>query len=130
MFQQGSDDAYVGAVIVHQTHRRKGMGRALVQHIIRQHGHNNVILDAIPMYENLYANLGFVTCDTTLLVTFDLSVSIDRNLPGDVYAFTGASLADVMTYDQTLHPYGYRAYLEKELTDEASYCIYTKVILL
>jgi predicted N-acetyltransferase YhbS len=59
----GNALAWVGMMMVHPAHRRKGIGSALlrccVDHL-RQRGVRSIKLDATPMGQPLYARIGFV----------------------------------------------------------------------
>ena len=54
--------AWIGMVLVHPDHRRRGVGRALLQHCIdhlRQLGVGSIKLDATPAGKQVYDGLGF-----------------------------------------------------------------------
>ncbi len=64
----GTALAWIGMLLVHPDHRRRGIGRALLEHCLdhlRDRGVRNIKLDATPLGEPLYASLGFQT-DWTL----------------------------------------------------------------
>jgi GNAT superfamily N-acetyltransferase len=58
----GTTLAWVGMVLVHPGHRRRGIGRALLEHCLdhlRRRGVQCVKLDATPLGETVYRSLGF-----------------------------------------------------------------------
>jgi ribosomal protein S18 acetylase RimI-like enzyme len=59
----GADLAWIGMVLVHRDRRRRGAGRALLQHCIaalRERGIRSIKLDATPLGLPLYHSLGFI----------------------------------------------------------------------
>ncbi len=62
--QYGTALAWIGMLLVHPDHRRRGIGRALLERALdhlRDRGVRTVKLDATPLGEPLYASLGFKT---------------------------------------------------------------------
>jgi len=60
----GPELAWVGMVLVHPEHRRRGIGRALLERCIthlREHGVRCIKLDATPAGKQVYDGLGFKT---------------------------------------------------------------------
>jgi GNAT superfamily N-acetyltransferase len=60
----GSELAWIGMVLVHPDHRRRGIGRALLNHCIaslRERGVRCIKLDATPAGRVVYDDLGFQT---------------------------------------------------------------------
>jgi GNAT superfamily N-acetyltransferase len=58
----GSTLAWIGMVLVHPEYRRRGIGRALLQHCLehlRQRGVRCIKLDATPLGRTVYRGLGF-----------------------------------------------------------------------
>jgi GNAT superfamily N-acetyltransferase len=58
----GTTLAWIGMVLVHPDHRRRGIGRALLEHCLdhlRRRGVQCVKLDATPLGEKVYRSLGF-----------------------------------------------------------------------
>jgi GNAT superfamily N-acetyltransferase len=58
-FSDGATGAYLTDVVVRGTHRRQGVGRAIVERLLAEIGPLKVVLHAEPHLHAFYASLGF-----------------------------------------------------------------------
>jgi GNAT superfamily N-acetyltransferase len=65
----GLDCAYIADVAVHPEHQGLGLGRALIEELVRlSGGHKKIILYANPGTEGFYARLGFYRMNTAMAI--------------------------------------------------------------
>jgi len=65
----GVDCAYICDIAVLPSHQGTGLGRQLVERLVRAaHGHRKIILYAVPGKEGFYEKLGFARMNTAMAI--------------------------------------------------------------
>jgi GNAT superfamily N-acetyltransferase len=73
----GLDCAYIADVAVHPAQQGRGLGRAMVERLVRRAaGHRKIILYANPGTEPFYAAIGFLPMNTAMSVWQDPAAAI------------------------------------------------------
>ena len=68
----GLDCAYIADVAVHPDHQGRGLGAAIIEHLVTAaEGHKKIILYANPGTESFYHKLGFLPMTTALAIWAD-----------------------------------------------------------
>jgi ribosomal protein S18 acetylase RimI-like enzyme len=80
----GADCAYICDVAVLPGHQGTGLGRAVVQELVRlSHGHKKIILYSVPGKEGFYKKLGFLRLLTAMAIFEDQAAAIRRGHLGE-----------------------------------------------
>jgi GNAT superfamily N-acetyltransferase len=75
----GADCAYLCDLAVLPSHQGTGLGKALVNELVRcAHGHKKIILYAVPGKEGFYRKFGFLRMLTAMAIFQDRSAAIAR----------------------------------------------------
>jgi ribosomal protein S18 acetylase RimI-like enzyme len=75
----GADCSYICDVAVTPSHQGTGLGKAVVQELIRRsEGHKKIILYSVPGKEGFYKKLGFLRMLTAMAIFQDRSAAIQR----------------------------------------------------
>lgn len=75
----GSDCSYIGDVAVMPSHRRIGLGKAVVAELVKlSNGHRKIILYIVPGTEGFYQKLGFLPLLTAMALFKDKAGAIKR----------------------------------------------------
>lgn len=75
----GADCAYICDVAVLPSHQGLGLGKALVQELMRlSQGHKKLILYSVPGKEGFYQKLGFLPMLTAMAIFQDQTWAIER----------------------------------------------------
>ena len=81
----GRDCAYLCDIAVHPTHQGRGLGKEIVQRLVRMSaGHRKIILYSVPGKEPFYASFGFRRMTTAMAIFAD-----------QARAFAAGYLADI-----------------------------------
>ncbi|KWV58800.1 GNAT family acetyltransferase [Bradyrhizobium macuxiense] len=81
----GRDCAYLCDIAVHPTHQGRGLGKEIVQRLVRlSAGHRKIILYSVPDREPFYASFGFRRMTTAMAIFAD-----------QAKAFAAGYLADI-----------------------------------
>ena len=75
----GADCSYICDVAVLPSHQSTGLGRAVVQELVRRsEGHKKIILYSVPGKEGFYKKLGFLRMLTAMAIFKDQAAAIQR----------------------------------------------------
>ena len=75
----GVDCAYLCDVAVLPSHQSTGLGKAVVQDLLRQcEGHKKIILYSVPGKEGFYKKLGFLRMLTAMAIFQDRAAALQR----------------------------------------------------
>jgi len=77
----GLDCSYICDVAVHPGHQGRGLGKAIVRHLVdSSRGHKKIILYAAPGVEPFYHGLGFLRMNTAMAIWQDPARAIESGL--------------------------------------------------
>jgi GNAT superfamily N-acetyltransferase len=77
----GLDCAYIADVAIHPEHQGRGLGKAIVAHLMeRSRGHKKIILYANPGTEGFYSALGFLRMNTAMAIWQDPPAAVASGL--------------------------------------------------
>jgi ribosomal protein S18 acetylase RimI-like enzyme len=77
----GIDTAYIADVAVHPQHQGRGLGKAIIRHLVALcEGHKKIILYANPGLEGFYRELGFLHMTTAMGMWRDQAGAIESGL--------------------------------------------------
>ena len=77
----GLDCAYIADVAVHPGHQGRGLGKAIIRHLVdSSRGHKKIILYANPGTEGFYSKLGFLRMNTAMAIWHDPAGAIASGL--------------------------------------------------
>ena len=77
----GLDCSYICDVAVHPGHQGRGLGKAIIRHLVHSsHGHKKIILYANPGVEPFYHGLGFLRMNTAMAIWQDPARAIESGL--------------------------------------------------
>ena len=80
----GLDCAYLADIAVHPQHQGRGLGQAIVRHLVEQcRGHKKIILYANPGAEPFYARLGFLPMNTAMAIWADPASAVAAGILRD-----------------------------------------------
>jgi ribosomal protein S18 acetylase RimI-like enzyme len=80
----GADCSYICDVAVLPSHQAKGLGKAVVQELVRlSRGHKKIILYSVPGKEDFYRKLGFLRMLTAMAIFRDQAAAIQRGHVSD-----------------------------------------------
>ncbi len=80
----GADCSYICDVAVLPSHQGTGLGKAVVQELVRlSQGHKKIILYAVPGKEGFYKKLGFLRMLTAMAIFEDRAAAIQRGHVGE-----------------------------------------------
>lgn len=75
----GADCAYICDVAVMPSHQGTGLGKAVVQELVKcSEGHKKIILYSVPGKEGFYRKLGFLRMLTAMAIFQDQDAAIQR----------------------------------------------------
>lgn len=75
----GTDCSYIGDVAVMPSHQRTGLGKAVMEELVRlSRGHRKIILYIVPGTEGFYKNLGFLPLLTAMALFQDKAGAMQR----------------------------------------------------
>lgn len=75
----GADCSYICDVAVLPSHQGTGLGKAVVQELLRlSQGHKKIILYSVPGKEGFYRKLGFLRMLTAMAIFEDAAAAIQR----------------------------------------------------
>ena len=75
----GADCAYICDVAVMPSHQGRGLGKAVVQELVKlSQGHKKIILYSVPGKEGFYRKLGFLRLLTAMAIFQDRGAAIQR----------------------------------------------------
>ena len=123
MYRLTDSISYIDYVLVAEDHRGRGICTQLINRSMEYAKGTNIILDSVPEFESMYGRYGF-KLDQPMF-------EVDITIPGrsESHAFqkhpsveivTANNIENVMTFDETLHPLGHRAYFQHMLLDPES----------
>ena len=81
----GADCSYICDIAVLPSHQGSGLGRQIVEHLVRQsRGHKKIILYSVPGKERFYARFGFLRMKTAMAIFENERQARERGYVDDV----------------------------------------------
>ena len=75
----GADCSYICDIAVLPSHKRMGLGKAIVGHLVeRSRGHKKIILYAVPGKEPFYKTFGFLRMKTAMAIFENQQQQLER----------------------------------------------------